>query len=167
MHLSIRLQLVYDQLLQNEDVWDFCCDHGYLGGAAYKSQNFKNVYFVDPVPSIMNSLKQRFQTFVYREENKSQAYFLVQKGEDVTLPVHGTVSIIGVGGLTICEILNGLAENNVLQARRLVLGPHRDSEKLVEMIEKNDRLKNFKLTEKKDVVENGRKRDFYIFDVIS
>jgi tRNA (adenine22-N1)-methyltransferase len=166
MYLSIRLQLVYDHLLADQDVWDFCCDHGYLGGAAYKSQSFKDVYFVDPVPSIMDNLKNRFQTFVYSAENKSTAHFLVQKGETVTQLVQGNVCIVGVGGLMICDILKSLAENNLLQAQRLILGPHRDSEKLVEMIEKNDLFKKYKLAKKKDVMENGRKRDFFIFDAI-
>jgi len=166
MYLSIRLQLVYDHLLPDQDVWDFCCDHGYLGGAAYKSQSFKDVYFVDPVPSIMDNLKNRFQTFVYSADNKSTAHFLIQKGETVTQVVQGNVCIVGVGGLMICDILKSLAENNLLQAKRLILGPHRDSEKLVEMIEKNDLFKKYKLIKKKDVMENGRKRDFFIFDVI-
>lgn len=166
MYLSIRLQLVYDHLLADEDVWDFCCDHGYLGGAAYKSKNFKDVYFVDPVPSIMDNLKNRFQTFVFSADNKSNAHFLVQKGETVTQVVKGNVCIVGVGGLMICDILKSLAENNLLQAKRLILGPHRDSEKLVEMIEKNDLFKKYKLIKKKDVMENGRKRDFFIFDAI-
>ena len=166
MYLSIRLQLVYDHLLADEDVWDFCCDHGYLGGAAYKSQSFKDVYIVDPVPSIMDNLKNRFQTFVFSADNKSNAHFLVQKGETVTQLVKGNVCIVGVGGLMICDILKSLAENNLLQAKRLILGPHRDSEKLVEMIEKNDLFKKYKLIKKKDVMENGRKRDFFIFDAI-
>lgn len=164
MGLSERLQLVYDQLLPDEDVWDFCCDHGYLGGTAYKSEKFRDIYFVDPVPSIMESLQNRFQKFVYKPENKSTAYFLTQKGEDVSQPVLGTVSIIGVGGLTIYEILFGLAQTNYLQARRLVLGPHRDSEKLLKMISEQDLFKNYKFHDQKSVVENSRQRDFFIFE---
>src|SRR6218665_312292 len=114
MYLSIRLQLVYDHLLPDQDVWDFCCDHGYLGGAAYKSESFKDVYFVDPVTSIMDNLKNRFQTFVYKAENKSNAHFLVQKGESVSQVVQGNVCIVGVGGLMICDILKSLAENKLL-----------------------------------------------------
>jgi tRNA (adenine22-N1)-methyltransferase len=165
MYLSIRLQLVYDHLLAAEDVWDFCCDHGYLGGAAYKSRRFKDVYFVDPVPSIMDNLKNRFHTFVYSADNTSSAHFLVQKGETVTQEIQGNVCIVGVGGLMICDILKSLAENNRLQAKRLILGPHRDSEKIIEMLEKNDLFKKYKLVIKKDVMENGRQRDFFIFDV--
>lgn len=166
MYLSIRLQLVFDHLVPDQDVWDFCCDHGYLGGAAYKSRSFKDIYFVDPVPSIMDNLKNRFQTFVLTADNKSQAHFLVQKGETVSQIVQGNVCIVGVGGLMICDILKSLAEKNLLQAKRLILGPHRDSEKLIEMVEKNDLFKKYKLVKKKDVMENGRKRDFFIFDAI-
>ena len=166
MYLSIRLQLVYDHLVPEQDVWDFCCDHGYLGGAAYKSQCFKDVYFVDPVTSIMDNLKNRFQTFVYSADNKSQAHFLVQKGEAVTQFVQGNVCIVGVGGLMICDILKSLAQNNLLQAKRLILGPHRDPKKIVELIEKDALFKKYKLIKQKDVMENGRKREFFIFDAI-
>lgn len=166
MALSERLQLVFDHLLPNEDVWDFCCDHGYLGGTAYKSQLFKDIYFVDPVPSIMDSLQNRFQTFVYKETSQSKAYFLTQKGETVDQIVQGTISIIGVGGSTICEILKGLAQNHKLQAKRIICGPHRDYEKVLTMIHEDDSFKNYKLKEKQSVIENGRQRDFFIFDLI-
>lgn len=166
MGLSDRLQLVFDQLLPDKDVWDFCCDHGYLGGTAYKSERFKDIYFVDPVPSIMESLKNRFQTFVYKSENKSKAHFLTQKGETITEPIYGTVSIIGVGGTTICEILKGLVNNNVLQADRIILGPHKDSKKMLEFISNESSFSLYKMHDQKSVVENGRQRDFFIFDKI-
>jgi tRNA (adenine22-N1)-methyltransferase len=166
MYLSIRLQLVYDHLVPDEDVWDFCCDHGYLGGAAYKSRCFKDVYFVDPVSSIMDNLKNRFQTFVYSADNKSTAHFLVQKGETVTQAVEGNVCIVGVGGVMICDILKSLASNDLLKAKRLILGPHRDPEKIVELIANDALFKKYKLIKQKDVMENGRKREFFIFDAL-
>ncbi len=133
---------------------------------AYKSQCFKDIYFVDPVTSIMDNLKNRFQTFVYSTENKSHAHFLVQKGETVAQIVQGNVCIVGVGGLMICDILKSLAQNNLLQAQRLILGPHRDPEKIVELIAKDALFKKYKLIKQKDVMENGRKREFFIFDAI-
>lgn len=166
MYLSIRLQLVYDHLIPDEDVWDFCCDHGYLGGAAYKSLNFKDVYFVDPVPSIMENLKKRFDTFVYNKASRYQAHFLIQKGESISTVVQGNVCIVGVGGLMICEILKSLASQNLLEARRLILGPHRDAEKITDLIAQDELFKKYKLIQKKDVMENGRKREFFIFDAI-
>jgi tRNA (adenine22-N1)-methyltransferase len=163
--LSDRLQLVYENLIIGEDVWDFCCDHGYLGAAAYKSQEFKNIYFVDPVPSIMQKLESQFNKYLLKEENHSKAYFRVQKGETITEPVRGTVSIIGVGPHVIYDILSSLAQNQHLKAQRLILGPHRDTEKLLNMLKNNKLFDYYKLTSQKEVFENDRSRIFLIFDI--
>lgn len=163
--LSQRLQLVYDQLLPNQDVWDFCCDHGYLGAAAYESQQFKNIYFVDPVASIMTKLEKQFSQYVYKEDSTSTAHFILKNGQDVNINVSGNVSIIGVGGLLIYEILEALALKNYLKAQRIILGPHRDEEKLLALIEKNQHLHLYKLGFKKEVLENNRTRNFLIYDL--
>ncbi len=163
--LSGRLQLVYENLILGEDVWDFCCDHGYLGGAAYKSQQFNNIYFVDPINSIMQKLESQFNQYLLKDENKSKAYFKVQKGESITDPVRGTVSIIGVGPHVIYDILSSLAQNQHLKAQRLILGPHRDTEKLLNMLKNNKLFDSYELTSQKEVLENDRSRIFLIFDL--
>lgn len=156
MALSPRLQLVYDHLLPGQDVWDICCDHGYLGGTAYKSQKFKDIYFVDPVPSIMESLQQRFQKYVFDSNLKSKAIFLTLEAQKISQPMMGTVSIIGVGAMLINDILKATSESSALQAERLILGPHRDNEKIL-------KLQNYELTETLTILENDRKREFFIF----
>lgn len=163
--LSPRLQLVFEHLLQKSDVWDICCDHGYLGGAAYKSQLFKNVYFVDPIESIMTNLQTRFNKYVFSLENLSTAYFKTELGQNIQQDVNGTVCLIGVGGMVIYEILNGLLNNNYLQAQRLILGPHRDTEKLLDLLKNNKLFDKYQLTSKKEIIENTRVRIFYIFDM--
>ena len=165
IRLSARLQLVFDNLIAGEDVWDFCCDHGYLGGAAYKSELFKNVYFIDPVESIMEKLKTHFYKFVFNEKNNSLPHFKPQLGQTIDESVKGTVSIVGVGGFLIYEILSGLADKKLLVAQRLILGPHRDGEKLLAMLTNNSRFNNYGLSSQKEVVENNRTRIFYIFDL--
>lgn len=164
--LSERLQIVFQNLNPKHDVWDFCCDHGYLGGAAYKSQNFSNIYFVDQVDSIIERLKLRFQKFVYFEESLSKAYFICQSGQAIHQKVTGTLSITGVGGVTIFEILSGLARNKNLMAERLILGPHRDNEKLLKLISDEPDLKKYQLLKIESLVERQRARDIYIFDLI-
>ena len=131
--LSERLQIVFQNLNPKHDVWDFCCDHGYLGGAAYKSQNFSNIYFVDQVDSIIEKLKIRFHKFVFNENNSSQVCFLCQSAESIAQKIMGTVCVTGVGGLTIYRILSELSQNKNLKAQRLILGPHRDDEKLLKL----------------------------------
>lgn len=165
MRISDRLKLVFENLILGGDVWDFCCDHGYLGGAAYKSQQFADIYFVDQIPSIIEKVQTRFNTYVFREDNNSKAHFIIQPGQQIQTPVNGTVCITGVGAFVIHDILNGLAQNQFLKAQRLILGPHRDVEKLLIMIESNKILvKAYRLTSKKEIIENGRSRIFFIFD---
>ena len=163
--LSERLQIVFDNLNPKQDVWDFCCDHGYLGGAAYKSQIFSNIYFVDQVDSIIKKLKTRFDQFVLCENNPSRSYFLCQSAESLNQAITGTISITGVGGLTIYTILSQLSLKKNLKAERIILGPHRDNEKLLMLISDNENLKQYSLQKKIAVVEDGRIRDIYIFDL--
>lgn len=164
MRISERLQLVFDNLIHEMDVWDICCDHGYLGGAAYKSQKFSNIFFVDQVSSIIEKVKDTFNTYVYCETNTSNAHFIIQSGQSINRPVSGNVCITGVGAYVINDILCGLAQNKSLQASRLILGPHRDTEKLLSMIESNTVFKHYLLNSKKEILENGRSRIFLIFD---
>lgn len=162
--LSERLQTAVNVLKPGYDVWDFCCDHGYLGGTAYKSEKFKNIYFVDPVESIIEKLEQRFRQYVFSEKNNSKVYFLKTQGQLINQIVTGNMCIIGVGGLLIYDILDQLSQKKLLKAQRLILGPHRDNEKLLRLIEKNILLHDYQLTENASVIENDRTRVFYIFD---
>ena len=164
--LTPRLQIVYDQLIKNQDVWDFCCDHGYLGGAAYKSQNFKDIYFVDPIASIIQKLEAQFLKYLYRNDSSSTAYFITKNAQQIENPVFGTASIVGVGGLLIYEILETLSRKKCLLAQRLVLGPHRDREKLLELIKNNELFSSYTLTSQKEISENQRLRLVLVFDRI-
>ena len=167
MKISDRLRVVYDNLLEGMDVWDFCCDHGYLGGAAYKSRKFANVFFVDQVASIIENLENNFNTFVFDKTNPSQAHFLTEKGEKINSSVNGTLCITGVGAFVINDILHGLALNGFLNAARMILGPQRDTDKLISMIEKYEHLKNYKLAATTEILENGRIRVFFILDKVA
>ncbi len=167
MRLSQRLSQVYQNLHPRQNVWDFCCDHGYLGATAYKNQNFGDIYFVDQVDTIIEHLKNRFHKYSYSEDNLSKAYFLCQSGESILQDVTGNVCITGVGGLTILQILDGLCGNNRLHANRLILGPHRDNEKLLSMISSHEKLQSYRLEKKIAITENDRPRELFIFDRIS
>lgn len=162
--LSERLHLVYEHLIPRQDVWDFCCDHGYLGGAAYKSEQFKDIYFVDQVPALIKNIKQKFENYLFQEKNKSKAFFIHESGQNIKIDIYGSVVICGVGANVIYQILSDLIKYNFLKAQRLILGPHRDTEKLVKMIQNNSYFFNYKLTARKEMTENGRLRIFFIFD---
>ncbi len=163
---SERLKIVFNHLNPRQNVWDFCCDHGYLGAEAYKSQNFGDIYFVDQVDTIIEHLKNRFHKYSYSETNVSKATFICQSGESIDYEVTGTVCITGVGGTTIFQILSGLSVKGRLQADRLILGPHRDNEKLLKLLSEHDDLKNYVLLKKITITENDRQRELFIFDRI-
>ncbi len=164
---SERLKIVFNHLNPRQNVWDFCCDHGYLGAAAYKSQNFGDIYFVDQVDTIIDHLKNRFHQYAYSENNPSKATFICQSGESIDRDVTGTVCITGVGGTTIFQILSGISANGRLHPDRLILGPHRDNEKLLKLLSEHDDLKKFVLLKKIAITENDRLRELFIFDRIS
>lgn len=166
MQISPRLQVVYDNLLEGHDVWDICCDHGLLGGAAYESRRFANIYFVDQVPTIIEKVKLTFEAYVFRADNPSKAFFLSESGETLNTLVTGNICISGVGAYVINRILCGLAGNARLKAHRLILGPHRDEEKLEKMLTANELLSHYCLSSKKEIQENGRNRIFLILDRI-
>lgn len=166
MRISPRLQVVYDNLLEGYDVWDVCCDHGFLGGAAYESQRFANIYFVDQVASIISKVKATFETYVFKPERPSQAFFLAESGANLKQNVSGNLCITGVGAHVINNILCGLAKNERLNAHRIILGPHRDEKKLEKMLAANELFGHYRLSSKKEMQENGRSRIFFILDRI-
>ncbi len=166
--ISERLKTIYDQLIPNSDVWDFCCDHGYLGAAAYKSKNFKNIYFVDQVPTIIEKLKNRFQKYVYDQSYQNEAVFICEDAKSLklknTLKITGNLCIAGVGGLTIIEILESLNKNNVLDADRVILGPHRDGDKVLIFLAG---IKSLQLANKIEVIEKSRIRNILVFNRVT
>ncbi|MBY0554443.1 tRNA (adenine(22)-N(1))-methyltransferase TrmK [bacterium] len=166
IRLSERLTIVYENLLPQKDVWDICCDHGYLGTAAYKSANFSDIYFVDRVPTIIEKLEIKFQKFVLKTDSVSKAYFLCIPGQDISTGITGTASITGVGGLTAFEILHGLSEKNFLTVDRLILGPHRDEKKLLELIKNSSKLNQYHLKSEFEIVESNKSRSIFILDRI-
>jgi len=130
--LSGRLQFIYENLLPEKAVWDFCCDHGYLGIEALRSKKFSEVHFVDQVPHIV----QAVEDLVSKKfpEVCEQAHFRISKGEDLEIPVTGTVVIAGVGAFAIFKILESLWAKGLLQAERLILCPQRDEKKFLAML---------------------------------
>ncbi|WP_374077803.1 tRNA (adenine(22)-N(1))-methyltransferase TrmK [Bdellovibrio bacteriovorus] len=162
--LSPRMQLIYDLLLPGKPVWDFCCDHGYLGLNAYESGLFPEVYFVDKVEQIIARLKKRFDEEYYRAESPSQAYFFSQMGERVEQPLRGSIVIAGVGAFTIFKILQEMNKKGLLHAERLILCPQRDEEKLREFFLQNHNFGYRLCNEHYEVEERGRTRKLLIFD---
>lgn len=162
--LSPRLQLIYDHLIPGKPVWDFCCDHGYLGLNAYESGLFPEVHFVDQVRHIIEHLRERFAQDHHLEEHSAQSFFHPQAGEAVLTPVRGTAVIAGVGPSTVLKILEGLEERKLLQAERLILVPHGGEEMVRKRLAARSEF-NYQLSNQDcKIEERGRIRKLLILD---
>lgn len=161
--LSERIQLIYENLLAEQDVWDLCCDHGYLGVAAYKSKKFNDIYFVDRVLAIVNKLESNFLKSVQNADSNSKAFFISEDAKKIKLPVSGNVCISGVGGLSIFNILESMALRKDFAPRQFILGPQRDDIKLLALMEAHPTLQNYRVNKKIEIIEKNRSRNLFVF----
>lgn len=166
--LSPRLDFLFQALLKKQAVWDLCCDHGLLGLAAWQSQQFTEVHFVDQVPHIMADLERRFWQQFQRQtaelQNSTLAKFYQLPAEKIDIPVYGTLVVAGVGAGTIIKILTELQGRQVLLCDRLVLSPHRDIKAFAQFFAQQESLNQFQLHSEKSIDERGRERQIFIFD---
>jgi tRNA (adenine22-N1)-methyltransferase len=164
--LSSRLQLLASQLLPKLPVWDFCCDHGYLGLFAALNGQHPEVHFVDQVPSIIKKLEVDCQEGRYPLPENTQCFFWSQPGESISVPVTGTVVIAGVGAFPLMRILEVLQTRGFLQAQRLILSPHNSEEKLLASLDKGTGvfLDFYRLKTILSALENSRSRQVWVFD---
>ncbi|MBX2988704.1 MAG: SAM-dependent methyltransferase [Bdellovibrionaceae bacterium] len=161
IRLSPRLQFLLDQAWPGEALWDLCCDHGLLGRRALQSGRFPEVHFVDQVPHIMARLRERLT----REAPGAPAFLHAVPAGDLEPVLTGTVIIAGVGGEKILEILRRLHERRRLQARRLVLSPHKDEEFLAESLA-CDFASQWRLSPPRHVHEGPRVRPVWVAEAL-
>lgn len=150
--LSHRLQLILDQALPHEDLWDLCCDHGQLGAEALNLNRFKKIYLVDQVPSIIENLK-----IVY---SSSPMTILCSDASKISQELYGNVVIAGVGGLNMKVIVDELIQRKVLKAKRLILSPHRDEP----LYENRNLFKGYKGVKEFAFFEKNILRFVFVFD---
>lgn len=156
--LSNRLQLVFEQLLPGEPVWDLCCDHGKVGRRALASGGFGRVHFVDSAAHLIEKLKRKVRS--------PNASFYGIEAQAVSEPWSGTVIATGVGGNLLKEIIS--ARRGDLGAKRFVLGPHRDEEKLKQWLAEDAVFsRRYGLKCQFSVKERGRERRLYVYDELT
>ncbi|MFS4459567.1 SAM-dependent methyltransferase [Bdellovibrio sp. HCB2-146] len=163
LKLSPRLQTVYDHLLPGKPVWDFCCDHGYLGLNAYESGIFPEVHFVDQVPSIITNLQTRFRRRApYMDGHPSTAFFHAVPAEEIREQLTGNVVMLGVGAHTIIRVLQ---QQNFSNVDRLILGPQKMETLVVDVLKTAPALAfSHALQKNLEVLEKERVRTLLVID---
>lgn len=160
--LSERMLLFLSLGIKDKPFWDICCDHGYVGLGALKS-NFSEVHFVDQVPHIMEKIRLRFEQFPPVSEVKY--YFHPISAEWINIDIFGNFLIAGVGGLTIKNIIEPLIENNKLHDDRLILSPHTDEKVLINCISSSAVHEKYLIKEKIIFNEGKKSRSVYVLDL--
>jgi tRNA (adenine22-N1)-methyltransferase len=156
--LSARLQKIYDLLIPAEDVWDLCCDHGYLGIVAHKSRSFSQVHFVDRASHLIEALRERWQA-------EDQIFFYPQAAEELVPVLSGNVVLAGVGGLTMLSILEKLQNRNRLRAKRIILAPQKDERRLQSEVLRH--FPSYRLDQSFMVREGARVREIFVLDLMN
>lgn len=124
--LSKRLQHIFDLLRPGWPVWDFGCDHGHLGEAAWRSGNFGPVHLIDVSPEIINRTRLRLEN---RFGNLTGLNFYTLDAAKQNLKPFGNIVLAGLGGQTV----NGIIANQCphpTTGTRLILAPHRNADEV-------------------------------------
>lgn len=162
MKFSPRLRALYDACEPGHPLADLCCDHGYLGIHAYASKLFPEILFVDQAEHGMQILKQKFAQYADVDSRATQVRFLTSDAGQIKVPLQGTVVIAGVGGVNMMKILSELEKRGMLQARSLILAPHRHRH-LYEV----EYLFNFRKVSVTEITEKSIQRPIFVFKKIA
>lgn len=133
---------------------DMCCDHGHLGLSLAEQYKDLEFHFVDPVESIIENLKRN-------HEGKKNLFFLCKEGQRYqNISEKIVISICGVGGDLIMDIMKGLHQNGISEKTVFILSPHNRPVELRQFLMKN----NF-CAEQEILIEDNKK--FYEMLVVS
>ena len=152
---TARMELLVSLGREGLPFWDICCDHGYIGILALKSQRYTSVYFVDNVEHIIDRLAKLIKISPL-DFPKDQAVLIHSPAEDLSLKLFGTVVIAGVGGRTIIKILKSLLLKNLLCAEVVLLSAHTDEALLSEFIMDSSMSKQY-ITDGVCEIKEGRR----------
>lgn len=115
IQLGVRLHTLYKLILDRQlptrrynQIWDCCCDHGYLGRALLNAQCCEQVIFVDQVPDIMEKLANRLKTV------PSGYRLITGDAADLKLGFSQShlVILAGVGGEQIVDMVESIEARN-------------------------------------------------------
>ena len=127
MKLSARLNHLFDHIMQfhqqspYDDLWDLCCDHGFLGMKLFEHTQNSQIHLVDQVPVIVEILKNK-----YEEYTDTRVLFKTQDATKISLDTHKRhlIVIAGVGGETALDILKAITRNNIHAQMDFAISPN-------------------------------------------
>lgn len=131
--LSPRLSLLYRQCTPGLAFWDFCCDHGHLGLAAWRSGRFGAVHFVDRKPRLIWALEERCASDRAANAALPAANFHIADAVKKPLQPKGNVVFAGVGGMSLIAMLECQCPYPAA-GTRLILAPHRDEVRVKDFV---------------------------------
>lgn len=157
IQLGVRLQTLYELILDRQrptrrydQIWDCCCDHGYLGRALLSADCCEQVIFVDQVPHIMDRLADRLRTV--------KSGFQLITGDAGKLPLASEKSqlviLAGVGGEQLVEMLIDLETLNPGASVDYLLCPVNHTRALRQYLHQNPQ--RFKLFHERILCDRGR-----------
>lgn len=114
-YLGARLRAIYEwiesaQAIQSyQEIWDCCCDHGYLGIKILAQELCEQVYFVDQARHLIDDLQQRLKVY---PADRYQA-FTADAGQLQLAPDKRPLIIIaGIGGELSIDIIHQILHNH-------------------------------------------------------
>lgn len=126
MKIGQRLTQINNMITDSQDqVWDCCCDHGFLGMTLLKRRMTKCVHFIDVVDSLTQTLEDKLKTHFADDwaKHRCKVQCTDVKQLQFSSKHHHLVIIAGVGGDKIVDFLSAIAANNSLQNIEFIICP--------------------------------------------
>lgn len=134
MKLSKRLNTIDSMITTPYDqIWDCCCDHGFLGINLLNRRAAEQIHFVDIVPELTDKLEQTLSAHSTKSKARlsNDSSWFVHCQDVVNLPLPPTNSrlnkvliiIAGVGGELIVEFINQIIKDHPLHRLEFILCP--------------------------------------------
>lgn len=157
---SPRMKALVSHCIPTSDLWDFCCDHGFIGLYAFTVGDFKDIHFVDKQDHIIDRLIKLLNK---AEIPLSTLYFHKSDARKLDQTVRGNLILAGVGGSLGVKILESLFQRGLLQANRIIFSPHTQEEDSLNGLLNLEGFP-YSLLKTDSILEGSRNRQIFILD---
>ncbi len=136
-----------------DQIWDCCCDHGYLGAQLLKNQHQAQIHFVDIVPTLIGELAAKLEQFMPQYSGRWHTHCLdVAKLPVEKFPGHHLIIIAGIGGDLMLQMLHSIFEQHPDLSADFLLCPVHHQYKVRQLLLQ----KNCRLIDERLIKENQR-----------